>query len=350
VARTLASALATSGGVVGGDGRVAHFGDSAAELGAALSRCVLADRSDLGRILAEGKDLLDLLHRLSTGDVKGLAPGEGRPTVLTTNKGRIVERLFAHHLGSAGVLLVGSSGSAPSVIAHLDRYTFTEETGLLDVTGAWAQLSLVGPAARDAAAAAGLPVPRPGGSVEAEVAGARVRVLGEDGASLEGLSLALPAERSGDVWSWLTGAVEQAGGRPAGSQALEAWRILRGFPSGGAELTEEHNPLEAGLRDDVSFTKGCYVGQEVVARLNTYDKVSRRLVRLSLPAGAAVPARGTPVLRDDRAVGAITSACLPPGRSAPAALAYVKRDALRKAQPLRVGEAPDAPEAVASEE
>jgi folate-binding protein YgfZ len=119
-------------------------------------------------------------------------------------------------------------------------------------------------------------------------------------------------------------AAASEGGGAIDAEVVEAWRILSGLPAPGHELTDEHNPLEAGLRDAVSFTKGCYVGQEVVARLNTYDKVSRILVRLELPPGAPVPAPGAAVLRDGRSVGAVTSAIRPAGRRSPVALAYVK--------------------------
>jgi len=104
--------------------------------------------------------------------------------------------------------------------------------------------------------------------------------------------------------------------------------ILSGLPAPGHELTGDHNPLEAGLRDAVSFSKGCYVGQEVVARLNTYGKVARALVRLELEPDAPVPAPGAAILHSGSAIGAVTSAVRPPGRPAPVALAYVKSRAL----------------------
>jgi folate-binding protein YgfZ len=113
---------------------------------------------------------------------------------------------------------------------------------------------------------------------------------------------------------------------PAGDRAVEAWRILRGLPDNGSELTEERNPLEAGLWDAVSFSKGCYVGQEVVARLNTYDKVTRDLRGLTFPEGVEPPERGAPLLAGPRRVGEITSALRPPGRPGAVALGFVKRE------------------------
>ncbi len=101
--------------------------------------------------------------------------------------------------------------------------------------------------------------------------------------------------------------------------------MLRGIGVSGQEYTEDHNPLEAGLWEAVSFDKGCYVGQEVIARLNTYDKVSRSIVGLRLPPGADVPAPGTELYAGERRVGKVTSALVPPGWEHAVALAYVKR-------------------------
>ena len=293
-------------------------------LDAALRATAIADRSQLGRMVATGPDLLGLLHRLSTGDVKALRPGEGRPTVLTSAKGRIVERLSVHHLGADGVLLVAGPGAAERVLAHLLKFTFAEDTGLTDVSNATFALALLGPLWEASAKAAGIPDLAPYGSASCAIAGASLQVVRTNGYDGDGALVIGAREQVGAVQAALVGAAEAVGGAFIAPEALESWRILRGLPAPGHELTEDHNPLEAGLLEAVSFTKGCYVGQEVVARLNTYGKVSRSLVRLLLPSGAPVPAAGASVLVGGVVVGSVTSAIRPPGRSEPAALAYVK--------------------------
>jgi folate-binding protein YgfZ len=310
-----------------------------AELEATRHGAVLGDRSDLGRIAASGRDILDLLHRLSTQDLKGLATGTGRSTVLTTAKGRIVERLFVFALAPRRVLLVGGGRpqTASRVVDHLTRYTFSEDTGLMDVTGATALLSGLGPGAAEAVARAGLPCPAPLSCLSAEVAAVPTDVLGFDGDTAAGISFVVPAETATAVGTELLGRLESQGVIAAGSIALEARSVIDALPIAGAELTEEHNPLEAGLWDAVSFTKGCYVGQEVVARLRTYDRVSRRLVSLAFAPGAAPPEPGTEVFLDGRPVGSITRAMLPPGMPAPRGIAYIRRDAARPGVELRAG-------------
>jgi folate-binding protein YgfZ len=297
-------------------------------LDAAEGACAVADRSDLSRLIATGPDLLGLLHRLSTGDVKDLRPGEGRETVVTNAKGRMVAHLSVHHLGDDGVLLVAGPEAPPRVLAHLQKFTFAEKTGLADVTAATFAFALLGPRWARAARAAGIPDLAPYGSAACTLAGIRIHAARTNGFDAEGVLLIGPRDDAGTVHVALVAAASSEGGGAIEADALEAWRILRGLPASGHELTEEHNPLEAGLRGAISFTKGCYVGQEVIARLNTYGKVSRALVRLELEPDAPVPAPGAAVLHDGSAIGAVTSAIRPPGRSAPVVLAYVKSRSL----------------------
>jgi folate-binding protein YgfZ len=314
-----------------------HFGDREAELRAALECCAIVDRSDLARVLATGPDALDLLHRLSTGDVKNLEAGQGRPTVVTTAKGRIVERLFVHRLGDRGVLLVGGPGGSQKIIEHLDRFTFAEQTGLTDVTIEWCQLALSGPRAAEALEAGGFERPEPYESVEIDFEGGSALVVGEDGLSGDGYSMLVPRQMAGSMWQSLNLACSKCGGRPVGSLAAESWRILRGLPVAGHELTEDYNPLEAGLGEAVSFDKGCYVGQEVVARLNTYDKVSRSLVGLILAEGSEAPPPHAPLFFREHEVGRVTSSAIPPGWPNPIALAYLKRKIAEPGIELNVG-------------
>jgi folate-binding protein YgfZ len=338
---SLRETLLRSGANLDGSSHMAlHFGDPEAELRAALDCCAIVDRSDLGRVLASGPDVLDLLHRLSTGDVKDLEAGRGRSTVVTTPKGRIMERLFVHHLGDRGVLLICGPASAKHVIEHLDRYTFAEQTGLTDATEPLCQLALVGPKAVEALQAAGFTRPDPLCSVEIEFEGTPAHVVGGDGLSGDGYSVLVSREMAGSMWQALYLACSKCGGRPAGSLAAEGWRVLRGLPVSGHELTEDYNPLEAGLREAVSFDKGCYVGQEVVARLNTYDKISRSLVGLVFPEGSAPPEPEAPLFFQEQEVGRVTSSSIPPGWSHPVALAYLKRKVAEAGIELSVG-APD---------
>lgn len=297
----------------------------------------VADRTELGRLIGTGPDLLALLHRLSTGDVEDLRAGEGRETVLTNAKGRIVERLFVHHLGDDGVLLVAGPGGAGRVLAHLARFTFAEKTGLTDVTDSTFAFALFGPQWEETARALGIPPLAPFGACGCRVADTAVHVARTNGFTSDGILVTGPRSDAAPVRAALVEAAESFGGGAIDAETSEAWRILLGLPAANHELTEDHNPLEAGLKGAISFTKGCYVGQEVVARLNTYDKVSRSLIRLSLEAGVPVPALGAAVVHGGKRIGAVTSAVLPPGSPAAVVLAYVKsRELPAQATPLGI--------------
>lgn len=293
-------------------------------LAAALERCAVVDLSHLTRLVATGPDILDLLHRLSSGDVRGLEAGHGAPTVLTSAKGRIVERLFVHHLGADGVLIVAGAGAASRVLDHLKRYTFAERIDITDRTAATASFAVIGPAWERVARAASLPALAPWGAATVEIRGVRAHLARSNGFDATGLQVVAPRERSDAIRGVLVDAATAEGGAVLDAAALEPWRIARGLPASGAELNEDHNPLEAGLYDAVSFTKGCYVGQEVVARLNTYDKVSRALVRLELEPALPLPEPGAAVRHGGKEVGAVTSAAKLPGEDRAVALAYIR--------------------------
>jgi len=344
MADTLRDALLKSGAVIDGASALPlHFGAPKAELHAALNVCTVADRSTLARLIGDWPDLLDLIHRLSTNAVTELKPGAGAETVLTTAQGRIVERLYLAHLGDAGVLLLGGAGRAGPVLEHLKKYTFAEQTGLADRGGDQCLLALGGPLAAETLATAGFAAPPPLGVADGMHDGLPVHILGHDGYSADGFSVLVSHERAGSLWRALVLAVSKTDGRAAGEQALQAARIRRGIPLAGAELTEEHNPLEAGLRDAVAFDKGCYVGQEVVARLDTYDKVSRCIVGLTLPENLLVVPGESKLFRDGTAAGIVTSVAAIDGMET-VALAYVKKRVAAFGDHVQVG-ADDGPTA-----
>lgn len=285
----------------------------------------LVDRSDMGRLLLVGEDALDLLQRLSTNDLKSLQPGTGVATILTSNKGRIVDLLVviclgddscipgvSHDSGKEGTrfLVLTASDNRRKVTEWIEFYTFVEDIQTYDVTEETAVLSLVGPKAVSVLArnAGTNPVNTDRfGSIQTEVCGVDVIVLRTDFAGVPSFDLIVSLP---DLPRLKRGLLEQGkadGIEPAGAEAVDVVRIERGIPVSGKELTEDFNPLEAGLFEHVSFTKGCYVGQEVVTRLNTYNKVSKYLVGLRW--GRDVPvSQGTSLFDDGKQVGVVTSA------------------------------------------
>ena len=263
----------------------AHYGDSAAEFAALESGVGLADRSHVGRLRLLGADVLDLLDRLTTNKLETLEPREGLPTVLTTSKGRVVD-LLTLTAADGHLLCLTSPGRQEAVAEWIDFYTFSEDVTVEDVSGDTAQLSLAGPGSAALLGAlgvdvSGLPMFHSRGHA---LAGADVLAWHTLSAGTPTYELIVPAAAALTVWNALT----QAGAVPTGHQAWEAYRVLRGVPIHSAEFSDDTNPLESRLRGAISFNKGCYIGQEVVARLNTYDKVQRSLMSLVL-SGPAQP-------------------------------------------------------------
>jgi folate-binding protein YgfZ len=290
---------------------------------AAHQGVVLADRSSLGLLRIGGKDAIDLLHRLTTNDIRGLRPGQGLAAVFTTAKGRILDLVVLLRLDDRLLCLAGK-GRAKAVAAWIERYTFREEVGVEDLGASHATLGIYGPRSAEAVAsvfgedAAARPRHHPSlvRLADAEAILVRTDPLGGGGFLLVAERAVLPAMRER-----IAGAAGGTG--TAEEEILEILRVEAGIPKHGEELTEEYNPWEARLDEAISLDKGCYVGQEVIARLNTYKKISKRLVRLRM-SGASAPAPGTPLTFGGQDVGRLTSVAVVPGEAAVAALGYVR--------------------------
>ncbi len=249
-----------------------------AQLAALKERAAFADRSDAGRLRATGADVLDLLNRLTTNKLDDLSPGCAASTVLTNGDARVIDHLRAAAVDGA-VWLLTSSGQAGAVAEWIDLYTFGEDVAVADCAESTARFAVAGPDAPEALARVGLPVPVGDGAAEE---GGAIVVASPFGACPV-YDVVSPVERAASVRE----ALLAAGAVEADAEAFEAHRILQGVPACGAEFGMFNNPLEARLLGSISDDKGCYTGQEVIARLQTYRKVQRRLMTFASTADAA---------------------------------------------------------------
>ena len=267
------------------------------------------DVSGFGRMRVSGEDAVDLLDRLSTNDLSNLRPGTGAGTVLTTNKGRVIDFLRVLRRGEDDLLVLTSPGTQERVAEWIDFYTFAEDVSVEDVSSETRQFLVAGEGAADAARAA-FPI-----------------AAGLDGFLDHANDGEATAVRGGmgtmDAWEIVVprGAGAPDFGLPTLSEnERDALRIELGIPEYPNDLNDRRNPLEANLKPYISFNKGCYIGQEVVARLNTYDRVQRFLCRLELDESAALAAPNAPVTDGEGAeIGEVTSA------TAGTALAYIRK-------------------------
>ena len=299
----------------------AAYTDAASEYQAATTDVAVYDASYMGRLKATGTDALDLLNRLSTNKVDELRPGQGAPTILTTDRGRILDVITV--LNATGhVLLLTSPGMQQPVIQWLDKYTILEDLAVEDISSSTAMLAILGPESQafleraTGAGLAGLPLYH---TVTAELGDCRVRVVSSPFSELPSYYLIAPADAALMVWRRMV----EAGGRPIGTEAYEAARIRFGVPVHGRETGEDYNPLEAGLTGSIDFAKGCYIGQEVIARLDAYQKVQKYLAKLEFGPDAAASA-GAHLLNDGQRVGRVTSVATLPSTGETFGLAYVR--------------------------
>lgn len=284
-----------------------HFGKLAEEYRAAREGAVLIDRRDEGRLELTDRDRLAILNRISTNAVADLPPGVGRATVLTTPIGRIIDRLALHNLDDGHTLVRTSPGRGAQVAAYLRRNVFfRDRMQVRDVTGEWAQLALYGPQAWAIARSLSPDLPDDLALHHVHVThfhGERLLIVAVDPPGVPAAGLICPAARAVDLWQDVLQAGDGEGVRASGLAVWELLRVEAGVP-GPAELNEEFIPLEAGLWADVSFSKGCYTGQEIIARMESRGKLARVLVAVTL-SGAATP--GAEWTTDGRRQGLLTS-------------------------------------------
>jgi hypothetical protein len=286
------------------------------DLEAALERSrsgvVAVGREDLAILELGGADVLPYLHAVSSQHTADLGPGDATSALLLSPKGKI-EFAFRLAVVDSGALLDTEAGAAPALAERLQRFVFRYDVTVRQVPGSLAVVSLLGPGADAALRAAGLPAP-PEGPGRATVADGLVVHRTAVGVDLLGTSAARALEALG-----------RAGTSLAPPEAWELARIERGVPRWGDELTDDVLAEEAGLLGShVHLDKGCYPGQETVARVHNLGQVQRRLAGLRF-GGGELPAPRTELRTEDgRRAGQLRSVARHPDLG-PIGLAYVRR-------------------------
>lgn len=274
-----------------------------------------------GILRAEGATRLDFLQRMSTNDLSGMRPGDVRQTVLTTALARIIDVIWVVAREN-DALLVTSPGRGRHVRDWLQRYIFFQDDVRLQVIEGWVLWGLYGPQARNEAGRI-VPVQVEGIGRAASWVGGTVWAVDRPAG---GVCLLLePTAEAEQLWS----------SRPEAAAAYQIHRIEAGIPDMGTEIMEDSLPLEVGLKSAVSFTKGCYIGQEIIARMESRNRLAKELVGVRAESAVA-PGEG--IRQAARVVGTVTSAALSP-RLGAIALASTRPGALEEAGgAVRVGE------------
>ncbi len=275
----------------------ASFGNNVQALEAANSEAMLVDRSHWGQILVSGEDRLRFLHNQSTADFNALKPGSSCNTVFVNSTGRTIDLALAL-ISENEVLLMVSPGKGNAIFQLLDRYIFFADKVTIQET-TQASFSLIGPQSSQIIATFKAEIPS-GFQQTVDIDGIPVCIVADSGLGLPGYTFFMDAAAAPQIWQKLVA----LGAIPSGEECWEELRIRQGRPAADRELTTDYNPLEVGLWQTISFTKGCYIGQETIARLNTYKGVKQYLWGIELEGSAEI---GSDLILDETKVGTLTS-------------------------------------------
>lgn len=279
------------------------FGNDAAALQAARNGIAICDRSHWGCLKIADADRLRYLHNQSTNDFQKLQPGQGCDTVFVTSTARTIDLATAYVTEDA-VLVIVSPNRRQVLMEWLDRYLFPmDQVELTDVSEHTAIFSLIGEESQALLENLGVEIAADSGYASHQllsVGDISVRVAVGSGLALPGYTLMVAKDEAARLWQHLT----EKGAVAMGDRVWSQLRIQQGRPAPERELTDDYNPLEAGLWQTISFDKGCYIGQETIARLNTYQGVKQKLwgIRLSAPVSEA-----SLITVDGEKVGTLTS-------------------------------------------
>ena len=325
----------------------ARFSDPIAEHLAVRKSVGLFDFSFRAKIAVRGPDRAAFLHNMLSNDIKSLTAGHGTYATLLDIKGHIVADLRVYSAGDS-LLIDTDADLAEKIVRTLERYIVMDDVRLepLDLAAAGVQ----GPRAREVVERVlGVPVPdlEELDHFTAGSAPDAARIVGATSTGEEGYEIWAEPFRLVSLWESLRREPEAVSGLPCGSEALESLRIEAGIPRYGADFGEDTLPLEAGLMSALSFTKGCYIGQEIVERARSRGHVNWKLAGLWVDSTTAPPP-GEKLLAGEKECGEVTSSCVSPTLARTIALGFLRREVsepgkqlvLKSGAPARVAPLP----------
>jgi folate-binding protein YgfZ len=306
----------------------------------ALQECAgLIDLSCSGVFELKGDDRIRFLHGMVTNDIKSLTPGSGCHAAFLSPQGRMTADLRVFCCEDS-LILTTDPAVREKLGPALRKYIIGDRPLLLDRSDELVLLSLQGPKAT-ALLARMLPqlpsLERPYEHCEATLAGARTRICRVSRTRSGGLDFIVEWQSLRGVWDLIMASGEKDGVQPVGFESSNVHRIEAGIPCYGLDMDENTLPIEAGLeKSAISFTKGCYIGQESVARITYRGHVNRKVVGLSL-SGNRPASKGDKISKDGQEVGWVTSSAYSPNLRIAIALGYLRREVLEPGTSVLIG-------------
>lgn len=307
----------------------AHFGDVAGEYQAVRSAVGLIDLSHRGFLQFTGPDRLSFLQGMLSNDLRVLKPFDGAYATILTQQGKVIADVRVLCAMNSFYLDLWEN-LREKVLAHLNRYLIADEVEIADRSLEYAMISLQGPRAEGLirqimTSTVELPA-RLKQHAMVDIDGAAVCVVCDSHTGEAGFDLIVPLPAFTKIARKLTDAGQSYSAAWVGENAQDILRVEAGIPRYGSDFTEDNLLLEVGLDDAVSFTKGCYLGQEVVERIRSRGHVNRRLCGLLID-GETAAAPGSVIEVAGKPVGAVTSSVVSPQLKQPIALGYLNKDA-----------------------
>jgi folate-binding protein YgfZ len=310
---------------------IENYGDVQTEHAALWESAGVLDLISRSRLCLAGGDRVRFLHGQVTNDVKALGVGEGCYAALITAKGKMQSDMNIYCLPEE-LLLDFEPGLTATVSERLQKYVIADDVQIIDIAANYGLLSVQGPRAELVIRALGIGDDLPVKPFEfvrkAETVFSEIHVMNQPRLGTSGYDLLVPTDQVGALKKKLIAGAKSAGGCECGWTAFEMARIEAGIPRFGADMDETTNPLETGLETRaISFSKGCYIGQEVISRIRTYSEVAKALRGLRLADDLkGLPKKGDKLFHDGKEAGFVTSETVSPRLKANIALGYVKRE------------------------
>ncbi len=309
-------------------------GEVCAEFRAVVSGCGVHDLSSRAKISLTGGDRTRWLNGMVTNNIRDLGPGRGVYAFLLNPQGHILGDLYAYNRGES--LLVDTDQSqVEKILAVFDKYIIMDDVEVANITDRIGAVGIAGPKSRETLRAAGFDVPELEALQFVEITWQQtsVTVVRGDYPQVESFELLLPP---GDT-ERVSEALQKAGAKPVGTAALDLLRIAAGIPRYGVDIRERDLPQETEQERALNFSKGCYVGQEIVERIRSRGQVRRKFTGFEIE--GALPAAGSKIQVDGKDVGEITSAASLPVATGErrVALGYIRRESATPGKQVEAG-------------
>jgi folate-binding protein YgfZ len=315
---------------------VAAYRDPWSEFAEMVSGCAIYDLGWRAKIELTGKDRVRWLNSMVTNNVRDLAPGGGVYAFVLTPQGRILADLYVYNRGES-LLIDTDQFQAAKLVEIFRRYIIMDKVELNNISDKLTAIGITGPKSREVLQRAGFELPQLGGLQLAEVIwqGINLRLVRREDGKRESYEVWLGPEKVEQLWS----ALVKAHATPVGSEVLELYRIANGIPAYGQDIHDRDLPQETGQMRALNFTKGCYIGQEIVERIRSRGNVHRAFTGFEIE--GSLPAPGTKLELEGKEVGEITSAASLPltDGERPVALGYIRREAAASGNVLFYGQA-----------